>query len=60
MKFLADMGISPKTVSSLSDLGYDAVHLRDEGLDTSYTNYCFRKIFSIVLPFASSSISLSK
>jgi len=33
MKFLADMGISPKTVSFLTDLGYDAVHLFDEGLE---------------------------
>ena len=29
MRFLADMGISPKTVA----LGYDAVHLHDQGLD---------------------------
>jgi len=33
MKFLADMGISPKTVSFLKDLGYQAVHLHQEGLD---------------------------
>lgn len=32
MKFLADMGISPKTVTFLSEHGYDAVHLFDEGL----------------------------
>ena len=27
MKFLGDMGISPKTVRYLEMLGYDAVHL---------------------------------
>ena len=33
MKFLADMGISPKTVSFLQNLGYQAAHLHQEGLD---------------------------
>ncbi|MBU7585221.1 MAG: DUF5615 family PIN-like protein [Nostoc sp. TH1S01] len=33
MKFLADMGISPRTVNWLKSLGYDAVHLVDEGLE---------------------------
>jgi predicted nuclease of predicted toxin-antitoxin system len=33
MKFLADMGISPKTVSFLRHLGYEAVHLHEQGLD---------------------------
>ena len=33
MKFLADMGISPKAVAFLRDLGHDAVHLHDQGLD---------------------------
>lgn len=32
MKFLADMGISPRTVEWLRQQGYDAVHLLDEGL----------------------------
>lgn len=32
IKFLADMGISPKTVSFLRDLGHLAVHLHQEGL----------------------------
>ena len=32
MKFLADMGISPKTVAFLQELGHDAVHLQDLGL----------------------------
>lgn len=33
MKFLADMGISPKTVAFLHTLGHDAVHLSDQGLE---------------------------
>jgi predicted nuclease of predicted toxin-antitoxin system len=33
MKFLADMGISPKTVHFLQDLGYAASHLHEYGLD---------------------------
>ncbi|MGA9377550.1 MAG: DUF5615 family PIN-like protein [Phormidium sp.] len=32
MKFLADMGISLRTVAWLRSAGYDIVHLRDEGL----------------------------
>lgn len=32
MKFLADMGISPKSAGFLRSLGYDAAHLLDEGL----------------------------
>jgi predicted nuclease of predicted toxin-antitoxin system len=31
MKFLADMGISPKTVDALERLGYEAVHLQQQG-----------------------------
>lgn len=31
MKFLADMGISPKTVVWLGEQGHDAVHLMDRG-----------------------------
>lgn len=33
MKFLADMGISPRTVNWLKDAGYDAIHLVEEGLE---------------------------
>jgi len=33
VKFLADMGISPKTVAFLYALGHDAVHLADQGLE---------------------------
>ena len=32
MKFLADMGISLRTVKWLRQLGHDVVHLRDRGL----------------------------
>ncbi|MFQ5687062.1 MAG: DUF5615 family PIN-like protein [Candidatus Scalindua sp.] len=34
MKFLADMGISPKTTDFLDKLGYNAIHLNDLGLNT--------------------------
>ena len=33
MKFLADMGISLKTVAFLHSLGHDEVHLADQGLE---------------------------
>lgn len=33
MKFLADMGISPQTVSLLREHGHDAIHLHEERLD---------------------------
>jgi predicted nuclease of predicted toxin-antitoxin system len=33
VKFLANMGISPVTVAFLRDLGHEAVHLHEEGLD---------------------------
>lgn len=32
MRFLADMGISQSTVNWLRDNGYEAVHLKEEGL----------------------------
>jgi len=33
VKFLGDMGISPKTVTFLQSRGHDACHLHDQGLD---------------------------
>ncbi len=33
MKFLGDMGISPRSTDFLKTLGYDAVHLLDQGLE---------------------------
>jgi predicted nuclease of predicted toxin-antitoxin system len=33
MKFLADMGISPRTVSWLKSAGYDAIHLVEQRLE---------------------------
>jgi len=33
MKFLADMGISPRSVAFLRNLGYEAVHLYELGLE---------------------------
>ena len=32
MRFLADMGISPTTVTFLRDLGFDALHLHEQDL----------------------------
>lgn len=32
MKFLCDMGVSPKTANWLTSNGYDCVHLRDRNL----------------------------
>jgi len=34
MKFLADMGISPRVVSTLRERGHEAVHLQEQGLGT--------------------------
>jgi hypothetical protein len=33
MKFLADMGISSRTVNWLKSQGYDAIHLVEKGLE---------------------------
>jgi len=33
MRFLADMGISPKTVAFLRGMGHEAAHLHEQGLD---------------------------
>ncbi len=32
MKFLADMGISPRVVSALRERGHDSIHLQEQGL----------------------------
>lgn len=32
MRFLADMGISPRTVAYLRESGHDAIHLNDQNL----------------------------
>ncbi len=32
MKFLADMGISARTIATLREQGYDAIHAREVGL----------------------------
>jgi predicted nuclease of predicted toxin-antitoxin system len=33
MKFVADMGISPRSAAFLRSLGHDAIHLHEVGLD---------------------------
>jgi predicted nuclease of predicted toxin-antitoxin system len=43
MKFLADMGISPKTVSFLDSLAHDAVHLKDQGLQRASDSFILEK-----------------
>lgn len=47
MIFLADMGISPRTVNWLKAAGYDAIHLAKEGLGGvkfSHTAWkCYKK-----------------
>ena len=43
MKFLADMGISPKTVVFLKQIGFDAKHLHEENLDTLADNLILEK-----------------
>ena len=43
MKFLADMGISPKTVLFLRNLGYEATHLTEEGLHRMTDSAILRK-----------------
>lgn len=35
MRFLADAGISPKTIEFLKQLGHDAVHVRTLGLQSA-------------------------
>ena len=43
MRFLADMGISPRVVLFLAGLGHEAVHLRDQGLERLPDSEILRK-----------------
>lgn len=43
MRFLADMGVSQRVVEWLRTGGHDAVHLRDEGLQTLPNGEIFQK-----------------
>jgi predicted nuclease of predicted toxin-antitoxin system len=43
MKFLCDMGISPRTSEWLTAMGYDSIHLSDEGLHRLPDDEIFRK-----------------
>jgi len=43
VKFLADMGISPKTVSFLNSSAHDAVHLKDQGLQRASDSFILEK-----------------
>jgi predicted nuclease of predicted toxin-antitoxin system len=38
MKFLADMGVSPRCIEWLRSQGYDAIHLYEQGLHKSPDN----------------------
>jgi len=54
MRFLADMGVSWRVVEWLQSAGHQAVHLRDEGLQTLPNGEIFKKAFleqRIVLTF---------
>lgn len=46
MKYLADMGISMKTVSWLRSLNHDAVHLREQGLQRLPDDKILDKVFA--------------
>jgi predicted nuclease of predicted toxin-antitoxin system len=43
MRFLADMGVSQRVVERLRAVSHDAVHLRDEGLQTLPNGEIFQK-----------------
>lgn len=45
MKFMADMGISARTVAHLREMGYDSVHLRDEHMQRSGDAAVLQKAF---------------
>ncbi|MGA3124738.1 MAG: DUF5615 family PIN-like protein [Polyangiaceae bacterium] len=43
MRFLADMGVSPRVVHWLHEHGHDAVHLRDQGLHRAHVGSRFHR-----------------
>ena len=43
MRFIADMGISPKTIRFLGGLGHKAIHLHEQGLDRLEDSEILRK-----------------
>ncbi len=43
MRFLADMGISPKTVNFLNALQHDATHIHDQELDSAPDSAILKK-----------------
>jgi predicted nuclease of predicted toxin-antitoxin system len=45
MRFLADMGVSQRVVTWLSEHGHEAVHLREEGLQRLENSEIFAKAF---------------
>jgi predicted nuclease of predicted toxin-antitoxin system len=54
MRFVADMGVSLRVVEWLRSASHDAIHLRDEGLQTLANGEIFRKALRedrIVLTF---------
>ncbi len=54
MRFLADMGVSYRTIKWLRDAGHDVVHLRDQGLHRLPNGEIFGKAISegrIILTF---------
>ena len=54
MRFLADAGISPKTVEFLKNLDHDAVHIRTLGLESASDSELIRRAranSSVVLTF---------
>jgi len=44
MKFLADIGISQKTVNWLRKNGHDAIHLREQGLQRLPDDKILKKV----------------
>lgn len=46
MRFLVDMGVSPRVAQRLRGEGHDVVHLRDEGLQSLSDFAVFKKAFN--------------